>query len=149
MVTASTALAAGTIRTHVTGPNMGQTIKVGGGATPQQTQAIFTALQAHQVQRQNASPVRLQTTAGGSLVALAVHQTPPGSIVVSAQNTVTMVDQQSPTVSNALATHVVQQQQLQQQQQQQQQHQQQTQQQQQVRPVMKKRLQSFRFSKKP
>lgn len=133
---------AGTIRTHVATSNIGQTIKVGTGTTPQQSQAIFT-VQAHQVQRQNASPVRLQTTAGGSLVALSVHQTPPGSMVVSAQNTVAI--EQSPTVS--MATHVIQQQHHQQHQQQQ--HQQQVQQQQQVRPTAKKRLHSFRFSKKP
>lgn len=145
------------MRTPVATP-MGttHTIKVAAGTTPQQTQAIFTALQAHQVQRQNASPVRIQTSSGGSLVALAVQQTPPGSsIVVSGQNTIN-IDSATPT-----ATIVTQQQQLSQQQQQQISQQQQQQQQQasqsqqqqtqhqQVRNVVKKRLQSFRISKKP
>ena len=115
---------------------MGQTIKVGGANASQQA-AIFTALQAHQV-RQNASPVRLQTSTGGSLVALAVHQTPPGgSIVVSAQNQVT-IDQSSAsssTTSNTLASHQNVVHHLQQQSQQ-------------VRNVVNKRLQSFRMNKK-
>lgn len=113
--------------------NTTHTIKVAPGTTPQQTQAIFSAL--HQVQRQNASPVRLQTTSG-SLVALTVQQ-PSGSIVVSAQNTGSV--DASPT--NAIVQHI---------QQQQQQHQQQQQgghQAGQVRNIVKKRLQSIRINK--
>lgn len=143
MVTSAT-LAAGTMRAHVTTPNMGttHTIKMAPGTTPQQTQAIFSALQAHQVQRQNASPVRLQTTAGGSLVALAVQQTPPGNIVASSQNSVSVESSTLPT--STLVTH--QNVQLQQQQQQQIQLQQQPQQ---VRNIVKKRLQSYRITKNP
>lgn len=120
------------------------------GTTPQQTQAIFSAL--HQVQRQNASPVRLQT-ASGSLVALTV-QPQAGNIVVSTQNTGSV---DSPT--NAIVQTVQQHIQQQQQQQvavaavaQQQQAtvavaQQQPGQSGQVRNIVKKRLQSIRISK--
>nr|XP_029735558.1 helicase domino isoform X1 [Aedes albopictus] len=66
-----TATSAGNIRAHVPTQNIG-TIKVAAGATPaQQQQAILTALQNQQ--RQNASPVRLQTSSG-SLVAVTVQQ---------------------------------------------------------------------------
>ncbi|XP_055631475.1 helicase domino isoform X2 [Toxorhynchites rutilus septentrionalis] len=76
---AAQAIAAGNIRAHVPTQNIG-TIKVAAGATPaQQQQAILTALQNTQNQRQNASPVRLQTPSG-SLVAVTVQQ----SQVVSA-----------------------------------------------------------------
>ncbi|XP_021699558.1 helicase domino isoform X3 [Aedes aegypti] len=68
---AAQAIAAGNIRAHVPTQNIG-TIKVAAGATPaQQQQAILTALQNQQ--RQNASPVRLQTSSG-SLVAVTVQQ---------------------------------------------------------------------------
>ncbi|XP_055613145.1 helicase domino isoform X2 [Uranotaenia lowii] len=70
---AAQAIAAGNIRAHVPTQNIG-TIKVAAGATPaQQQQAILTALQNQQNQRQNASPVRLQTSSG-SLVAVTVQQ---------------------------------------------------------------------------
>lgn len=134
--------------------NTTHTIKVAPGTTPQQTQAIFSAL--HQVQRQNASPVRLQT-ASGSLVALTVQQPQTGSIVVSTQNS-SSVDA-SPTIVQSvqqITQQPTQQQQAQppqtQQQpaQQQQVQQLQVQQQQvtgQVRNIVKKRLQSIRISK--
>ncbi|GAB0094678.1 Myb-like domain-containing protein [Sergentomyia squamirostris] len=71
-----------TLRTHVPGNLTGTlqgAIKVAtaAGATPaQQQQALLTAFQNQQNQRQNVSPVRLQTSSGGSLVALAVQQAP-------------------------------------------------------------------------
>uniref|UniRef100_A0A182XPB5 Myb-like domain-containing protein n=1 Tax=Anopheles quadriannulatus TaxID=34691 RepID=A0A182XPB5_ANOQN len=70
---AAQAIAAGNIRTHVPGQNIG-TIKVAGGATSaQQQQVILNAIQSQQAARSNASPVRLQTTPGGSLVAVTVQ----------------------------------------------------------------------------
>lgn len=147
MVSASNALtsAGASIRAHVAGTNLiGQTIKTvtsSSGQAPQQ-QAIFSAIQAHQAQqRQNASPVRIQTSSGGSLLALAVHQS-----TAAASNIVTNQQQQQQNVileqsssssgGNSSSTsggaavapsgH-----------------------QQQVRPVIKKRLQSFRLSKNP
>ncbi|XP_065077199.1 helicase domino isoform X2 [Ochlerotatus camptorhynchus] len=78
---AAQAIAAGNIRTHVPTQNIG-TIKVAAGATPQQQQqAILTALQNQQ--RQNASPVRLQTSSG-SLVAVTVQQPQTVATVTSA-----------------------------------------------------------------
>ncbi|EAA11849.4 AGAP006165-PA [Anopheles gambiae str. PEST] len=70
---AAQAIAAGNLRTHVPGQNIG-TIKVAGGATSaQQQQVILNAIQSQQAARSNASPVRLQTTPGGSLVAVTVQ----------------------------------------------------------------------------
>ncbi|XP_055918769.1 helicase domino isoform X2 [Eupeodes corollae] len=70
------ALTAGNIRAHVaSGQNIAGTIKVAQGATQAQTQqALINAIQNQQGQRQNASPARLQTTAGGNLVAVTVQQ---------------------------------------------------------------------------
>ncbi|XP_052870883.1 LOW QUALITY PROTEIN: helicase domino-like, partial [Anopheles cruzii] len=72
---AAQAIAAGNIRAHVPGQNIG-TIKVatGGGTSAQQQQVILNAIQSQQAQRSNASPVRLQTTSSGSLVAVTVQQ---------------------------------------------------------------------------
>ncbi|XP_053674373.1 helicase domino [Anopheles nili] len=71
---AAQAIAAGNIRAHVPGQNIG-TIKVAGGSTTaQQQQVILNAIQSQQSARSNASPVRLQTTAGGSLVAVTMQQ---------------------------------------------------------------------------
>ncbi|XP_002138575.3 helicase domino isoform X1 [Drosophila pseudoobscura] len=65
------ALAAGSLRTHVGSPGIANALKVAaGGQTTQQT--LIAALQHNQ--RQNASPVRLQTTAGGNLLAVVQQQ---------------------------------------------------------------------------
>ncbi|XP_039953911.1 helicase domino isoform X1 [Bactrocera tryoni] len=76
---AQAALAAGNLRAHVTsGQNIAGTIKVGtAGGNQSQTQQTIHLIQqqvaAQQGQRQNASPVRLQT-AGGNLVAVVQQQ---------------------------------------------------------------------------
>ncbi|XP_053962769.1 helicase domino [Anastrepha ludens] len=73
------ALAAGNLRAHVaSGQNIAGTIKVGTtSGNPSQTQQAIHLIQqqvaAQQGQRQNASPVRLQT-AGGNLVAVVQQQ---------------------------------------------------------------------------
>uniref|UniRef100_A0A7G3AY70 Putative snf2 family dna-dependent atpase n=1 Tax=Lutzomyia longipalpis TaxID=7200 RepID=A0A7G3AY70_LUTLO len=72
-----------TLRTHVTPGNLTGTLQgaikvaaAAGATQAQQQQALITAFQNQQNQRQNVSPVRLQTSSGGSLVALAVQQAP-------------------------------------------------------------------------
>ncbi|XP_059614802.1 helicase domino isoform X2 [Phlebotomus argentipes] len=72
-----------TLRTHVTPGNLTGTLQgaikvaaAAGATQAQQQQALLTAFQNQQNQRQNVSPVRLQTSSGGSLVALAVQQAP-------------------------------------------------------------------------
>ncbi|XP_054090786.1 helicase domino isoform X1 [Zeugodacus cucurbitae] len=76
---AQAALAAGNLRAHVaSGQNIAGTIKVGtAGGNQSQTQQTIHLIQqqvaAQQGQRQNASPVRLQT-AGGNLVAVVQQQ---------------------------------------------------------------------------
>jgi E1A-binding protein p400 len=124
---------AGNIRTHVTNQQtltgLPGTIKLASNTTPQQQQAILNVLQ--QNQRQNASPVRLQTSTS-NLVAVTVQQQ-PNIVVSSAGNVVMSGEQQSGLQIQQLQQH--QQQQLQQQQQGQQQQQQQ---QQQVSMIKKK-----------
>ncbi|XP_058066416.1 helicase domino [Anopheles bellator] len=82
---AAQAIAAGNIRAHVPGQNIG-TIKVatGGATSAQQQQVILNAIQSQQAQRSNASPVRLQTTSSGSLVAVTVQQPPQQPQIIGA-----------------------------------------------------------------
>uniref|UniRef100_A0A1A9V1Z9 Helicase domino n=1 Tax=Glossina austeni TaxID=7395 RepID=A0A1A9V1Z9_GLOAU len=79
--TSAQALAAGNLRAHIaSGQNIAGTIKVttAGGSQSQTQQAIITAIQqqaaAQQNQRPSASPVRLQTTVSGNLVAVVQQQ---------------------------------------------------------------------------
>lgn len=105
---AAQALSAGSLRaTHVTTSNLAGTLqgalKVAGGnsaggvgqagsggsvSAQQQQQALLTALQ-----NQNVSPVRLQTS-GGSLVAVAVQQSPSLVSANQAQASLEIVQQQ-------------------------------------------------------
>lgn len=133
-------LTPGSIRTHIANPNMGatHTIKVAAGTTPQQTQAIFNAIQAQQIQRQNSGQnLRLQQS-GTSLVAVSVpqpqHIQQSQSIIVTSQAPATANIESSPSTS--------------QQSQQQQQGQAPSQVQQQVRNcIVKKRMQSHKVTK--
>ncbi|XP_036344990.1 helicase domino-like [Rhagoletis pomonella] len=154
------ALAAGNLRAHVTGgQNIAGTIKVGtnSGNQSQTQQAIHLIQQqvaAQQGQRQNASPVRLQT-AGGNLVAVVQQQNiqqqqqnvASSSIVSSsgASQGEVMTITQTVATSGGGGGQQQQQQQLQQQQQQQQQTQQTTAQQ--VRTLVKKKIMQIRSEK--
>lgn len=123
-------LTAGTIRTNMANAGMGttHTIKVAAGTTPQQTQAIFNALQQQQqMQRQNSGQnLRLQT--GGSLVAVTVQP----QAIVSQQSSTESVDSTAGT-STTTTTAVVQSSPQNQSQQ--------------VRNIVKKRIQSYRVAK--
>lgn len=125
-------LTAGTLRTNMANAGMGttHTIKVAAGTTPQQTQAIFNALQ--QQQRQN-SGQNLRLQSGGSLVAVTVQpqqqtqqfQTTQSAIVSAQSSTETGESSASTTVVQASPQS----------------------QSQQVRSIVKKRIQSYRVAK--
>lgn len=127
-------LTAGTLRTNMANAGMGttHTIKVAAGTTPQQTQAIFNALQQQQqMQRQN-SGQNLRLQSGGSLVAVTVQPQPQQlqsaqSAIISQQNLSEPVDSTAGTTTTAVV--------------------QSSPQNQSVRNIVKKRIQSYRVAK--
>lgn len=129
----------------MTNPSIGttHTIKVAPGTTPQQTQAIFNALQQQQqMQRQNSNQ-NLRLQAGGSLVAVTVQpqqqqqqqaqQQSQAQQLQTAQGTNIILSQQNTSIDSNVAGST--------------QQSQTQQQQQQVRNIVKKRLQSYRVTK--
>jgi hypothetical protein len=115
VVAASQGLA-GNIRTHVTNQQtltgVPGTIKLASNTIPQQQQAILNVLQ--QNQRQNTSPVRLQTSSS-NLMAVTVQQQ-PNIVVSSARNVVMSGEQKSGLQKSGLQILQLQQHQQQQQQ---------------------------------
>lgn len=132
-------LTAGTLRTNMANAGMGttHTIKVAAGTTPQQTQAIFNALQQQQqMQRQN-SGQNLRLQSGGSLVAVTVQPQPQNQQLQSAQSAIisqqNMAESVDSTAGTTTTTTVVQSSPQNQSQQ--------------VRNIVKKRIQSYRVAK--
>lgn len=128
-------LAASTIRTNMANAGMGttHTIKVAAGTTPQQTQAIFNALQQQQqMQRQNSGQnLRLQT--GGSLVAVTVQPQTQTQQLQTVQSAIVPPQSSTETVDSTASAIVVQSSPQSQPQQ--------------VRNIVKKRIQSYRVAK--
>lgn len=109
------------------------TIKVAAGTTPQQTQAIFNALQQQQqMQRQN-SGQNLRLQSGGSLVAVTVQPQPQAQQLQTAQSAIVPPQSSTESIDSAASTTAVQSSPQNQSQQ--------------VRNIVKKRIQSYRVTK--